>query len=88
MGSETFLIGLKFLDGQGQIIQGGGKVVKNASGFDLPKFFVGSLGRYGILVETTWKVFPAPPAYVNIEAQFNSLLDLQNSKLQTGDFSD
>ena len=29
----------------------GGKVVKNAAGFDLPKFFVGSLGRFGVLAE-------------------------------------
>jgi glycolate oxidase FAD binding subunit len=36
----------------------GGKVVKNAAGFDLPKFFVGSLGRFGVLVEITFKVFP------------------------------
>jgi glycolate oxidase FAD binding subunit len=36
----------------------GGKVVKNAAGFDLPKFFVGSLGRFGVLAEITFKVFP------------------------------
>jgi len=40
----------------------GGKVVKNAAGFDLPKFFVGSLGRFGVLAEITFKVFPQRPA--------------------------
>jgi glycolate oxidase FAD binding subunit len=38
----------------------GGKVVKNAAGFDLPKFFVGSAGRFGVLAELTFKVFPMP----------------------------
>ena len=33
--------------------------MKNAAGFDLPKLFVGSLGRLGALVEVTFKVFPA-----------------------------
>jgi glycolate oxidase FAD binding subunit len=35
-------------------------VVKNAAGFDVPKFFVGSLGRFGVLAELTFKVFPRP----------------------------
>jgi glycolate oxidase FAD binding subunit len=35
-------------------------VVKNAAGFDLPKFFVGSAGRFGAFAEITFKVFPRP----------------------------
>ena len=37
---------------------GGGRVVKNAAGFDLPKLMVGSLGRLGVFVELSLKVFP------------------------------
>jgi glycolate oxidase FAD binding subunit len=48
------------LSGDGNLVHGGGKVVKNAAGFDLPKFLVGSLGRYGIIVEASFKVFPQP----------------------------
>lgn len=59
-GVRDFLIGIQWLDGQGRLIRGGGKVVKNAAGFDFPKFMVGSLGRYGILVDVTFKVFPRP----------------------------
>jgi glycolate oxidase FAD binding subunit len=49
---------VRFVDGAGRLLRLGGKVVKNAAGFDLPKFFVGSLGRYGVLAEITFKVFP------------------------------
>jgi glycolate oxidase FAD binding subunit len=45
----------------------GGKVVKNAAGFDLPKFFVGSLGRFGVLGELTFKVFPRPQSELTLE---------------------
>ena len=55
------------------LVRGGGKVVKNASGFDLPKFFVGSLGRYGILTELTFKVFPKPRQYTTLQLSFPSL---------------
>ncbi|MFK7801795.1 MAG: FAD-binding protein [Anaerolineae bacterium] len=74
-GVRDFILGIRFVDGQGNIIRGGGKVVKNASGFDLPKFMVGSLGRYGILTEVTLKVFPKPAAYRTLELEFASLQD-------------
>jgi len=61
-GGRDFLIGIKLVDGTGQLLTGGGKVVKNAAGFDLPKLVVGSLGRLGVLTELTFKVFPRPPA--------------------------
>ncbi|RLT43229.1 MAG: FAD-binding protein [Chloroflexi bacterium] len=65
-GVRDFLIGVRFVDGRGEFLRGGGKVVKNAAGFDYPKLFVGSLGRLGILTEVTFKVFPEPPAYATL----------------------
>ena len=65
----------------------GGKVVKNCAGFDLPKFFVGSLGRYGVLVEVTFKVFPTPASRLTLklpttgaEAAARILTDAANSR--------
>lgn len=65
-GVRDFLIGTRFVDGRGELLRGGGKVVKNAAGFDYPKLLVGSLGRLGILTEVTFKVFPEPPAYATL----------------------
>ena len=59
-GVRDFILGVRFVDGTGRLLRMGGKVVKNAAGFDLPKFFVGSLGRFGVLGEITFKVFPSP----------------------------
>ena len=59
-GLRDFLLAVTFIDGRGEIVRGGAKVVKNAAGFDLPKLMVGSLGRLGVLVECTFKVFPHP----------------------------
>lgn len=57
-GLRDFILAVQFVDGAGRLLRMGGKVVKNAAGFDLPKFFVGSLGRFGVLAEVTFKVFP------------------------------
>jgi glycolate oxidase FAD binding subunit len=59
-GVRDFLLGARYVDGEGRLIYAGGKVVKNAAGFDLPKLMVGSLGRLGVLVELSFKVFPRP----------------------------
>ncbi|MBI5769130.1 MAG: FAD-binding protein [Verrucomicrobia bacterium] len=57
-GLRDFILGVRFVDGEGRLLRLGGKVVKNAAGFDLPKFFVGSAGRFGALAEISFKVFP------------------------------
>ncbi len=72
-GVRDFLIGARFIDGNGQLIMGGGKVVKNAAGFDYPKLMVGSYGRLGVLVELTFKVFPKPLAYHTVLAPMSDL---------------
>lgn len=59
---RDFLIGVRYLDSAGRWLTGGGRVVKNAAGFDTPKFLIGSAGRLGILTELTFKVFPRPEA--------------------------
>jgi glycolate oxidase FAD binding subunit len=59
---RDFILGVRFVDGMGRLLHMGGKVVKNAAGFDLPKFFVGSLGRFGVIAEVTFKVFPRAAA--------------------------
>lgn len=62
-GLRDFILGVQFVDGEGRLLRMGGKVVKNAAGFDFPKFFVGSAGRFGVLAELTFKVFPRPAAW-------------------------
>jgi glycolate oxidase FAD binding subunit len=78
-GLRDFILGVKLVDGNGQLVRGGGKVVKNAAGFDIPKLMVGSLGMFGVLVELTFKVFPKPAAHITIVHQTQSI----ESALQT-----
>ena len=73
-GVRDFILGLHFADGQGQLVRSGGKVVKNSAGFDLPKFMVGSLGRYGVFVDLTFKVFPAPRSNVTLTVTYPNLV--------------
>ncbi len=54
------LLGFKAVSGRGEAFVGGAKVVKNVTGYDLPKLAAGSWGRLAALTEVTLKVLPRP----------------------------
>jgi glycolate oxidase FAD binding subunit len=70
---RDFVLGVRVVDGTGTVVRGGGKVVKNAAGYDLPKLMVGSMGRLGVIVEISLKVFPRPPASIVRSFAFDGL---------------
>lgn len=72
-GIRDFLLGIRFVSGRAELVRGGSRVVKNAAGFDLPKLMVGSLGRLGVLMEMTFKVFPLAQRWLTLEASLPDL---------------
>jgi len=71
-GVRDFLIGTRVVDGEGRVIRSGGKVVKNAAGFLLHHALVGSAGRFGVIAEVTFKVFPLPEARSTLRVECGS----------------
>lgn len=75
-GVRDFILGVKYLDYQAKLVRSGGKVVKNAAGFDISKLMVGSLGGLGAMIELSFKVFPKPPEYRTVISRFSTLEEL------------
>ena len=72
-GWRDVVIGIQFATADGRLAKGGGRVVKNVAGYDLPKLLIGSFGTLGIITEISLKVFPIPPAAGTFMFGFSSI---------------
>jgi glycolate oxidase FAD binding subunit len=59
-GARDSLLGFRAVNGLGEAFRGGAKVVKNVTGFDLPKLVCGAYGTLCVLTEMTFRVYPEP----------------------------
>jgi glycolate dehydrogenase FAD-binding subunit len=66
---RDFLIGIRVALPDGKLATGGGRVVKNVSGYDMMKLHYGALGSLGVIVAASFKVFPRPLHDVTVSSR-------------------
>jgi len=88
-GARDSLLGFHGVNGLGESFRGGAKVVKNVTGFDLPKLVCGAYGSLCVLTEMTFRVYPRPQfsavlclADVTPEVGFAALRKIAHSALE------
>ena len=59
---RDFVLGVRIIDGRGQDLSFGGRVMKNVAGYDVSRLMAGAFGTLGILLEVSLKVSPVPVA--------------------------
>src|SRR5262249_16100523 len=77
---RDYVIGISFINAEGQEVKAGGRVVKNVAGYDLMKLHIGALGTLGIIAQVTLKLRPRPEASVTrtffrVDTELADLLD-------------
>ncbi|MFT4171199.1 MAG: glycolate oxidase subunit GlcE [Rhodocyclaceae bacterium] len=60
--ARDFVLGVRVLDGQGQVLRFGGQVMKNVAGFDVSRLMTGAWGTLGVVLEASVKTMPRPAA--------------------------
>ena len=60
--ARDFVLGTRIVNGKGEDLAFGGRVIKNVAGYDVSRLMVGALGTLGIVTEISFKVLPRPPA--------------------------
>jgi glycolate oxidase len=73
--TKQFVMGLDFVSPTGDIVHGGGRVPKNATGFHLESLLVGSEGMLGIITRATLRLLPKPESRRTALAIFDSAED-------------
>src|SRR4051812_11559356 len=58
---RDFVLGTRIVNGKGEDLAFGGRVIKNVAGYDVSRLMVGALGTLGVLTEISFKVLPVPP---------------------------
>jgi glycolate oxidase FAD binding subunit len=68
---RDFVLGAKIMDGQGQVMNFGGTVMKNVAGYDVSRLMPGSLGTLALLLDVSIKVLPKPAATATLTSAIN-----------------
>jgi glycolate oxidase FAD binding subunit len=77
--AKDLILGVEIVRPDGVRARGGGKVVKNVAGFDLPKLMVGSLGTLGAIASATFRVYPVPAAIRSAALRFGHADDVTHA---------
>ncbi len=77
--AKDLIVGVSLVRPDGTAARGGGKVVKNVAGFDLPKLVVGSLGTLGAIATVTLRVYPVPAATRCALLRFEHAADVETA---------
>jgi glycolate oxidase FAD binding subunit len=70
---RDYLIGIRAVDGLGMAFSGGGRVVKNAAGYNLCRLMAGSLGTLGVITQVTLMVRPLPETSALVVCELSKL---------------
>ena len=56
--ARDYVLGVRMIDGKGEVLRFGGQVMKNVAGYDVSRLMAGSLGTLGLLLEVSLKILP------------------------------
>ena len=82
--TRDFVLGVRMLNGLGEDLHFGGKVMKNVAGYDLSRLMTGSFGTLGLITEVSLKVLPVPGQELTLRLEMDEAAALDSMSLWAG----
>ena len=64
--ARDFVLGMKLINGRGELLHFGGEVMKNVAGYDVSRLMTGAMGTLGVITEVSLKVLPHPASELTL----------------------
>jgi glycolate oxidase FAD binding subunit len=81
---RDFVLGTRIINGKGEDLSFGGRVIKNVAGYDVSRLMTGALGTLGVLTEISFKVLPRPAAESTLVFELDQAGAIQQANLWAG----
>jgi glycolate oxidase FAD binding subunit len=82
--ARDFVLGVRMIDGTGQLLRFGGQVIKNVAGYDVSRLMAGALGTLGLMTEVSLKVLPKPAAETTLQFELDETAAIENMNRWAG----
>jgi len=84
---RDYLLGVKMVNGSGEIVRFGGQVMKNVAGYDISRLVAGAMGTLGVLLEVSFKVLPVPARELTLVFECDHSEAIREANLWSGQCS-
>ncbi|WP_455380641.1 glycolate oxidase subunit GlcE [Acidihalobacter prosperus] len=82
--ARDFVLGVRMVNGRGEILRFGGEVMKNVAGYDVSRLMTGSHGTLGVILDVSLKVLPRPPADLTLCQELDPEQAIRQTNLWAG----
>ncbi|HEB58733.1 MAG TPA: glycolate oxidase subunit GlcE [Gammaproteobacteria bacterium] len=70
-GVRDALLGCRILNGCGEVMHFGGRVMKNVAGYDVARLMAGAMGTLGVLLDVSLRVLPCPETTLTLRQEYD-----------------
>jgi glycolate oxidase FAD binding subunit len=81
---RDFVLGTRIVNGKGEDLSFGGRVIKNVAGYDVSRLMAGALGTLGVITEISFKVLPRPPAEATLAFEMDEATAIEQANRWAG----
>jgi glycolate oxidase FAD binding subunit len=81
---RDFVLGVRIVNGKGEDLSFGGRVIKNVAGYDVSRLMAGAMGTLGVIAEVSFKVLPRPALEATLAFEMDEVAAIEAANRWAG----